>query len=645
MLKLFLPLFLILTVSLFNLVKSKRELAITPPLPILPLPTYAQLEWQQREIIMFLHFGINTFTDSEWGTGKENPSIFNPSTLNANQWASVAEEVGIILMILTAKHHDGFCLWPSQYTDHSVISSTWKDGHGDVVEEFVNAAKARNIDVGLYLSPWDRHDWRYGDDLKYNQYYLAQLQELLKRYGSVKEIWFDGAKGAGAPNMSTKHDIQRHFNGFRYVNMGDEKGTDWSPPECDTSIRPGWFWHASETPKNLTRLLEIYYTSVGRNCVLLINVPPNSTGLISDIDAQRMREFRSAIDTIFSVNLAENCSVKASSQLGREEGRFGPRNVLDNDHLWTYWAPSDEDDQWIEMNEENEGWRFNVIRIQEAIGLGQRIKQHEIYADGKIVANGTTVGYKRLHRLEGVVHANQVSCLALSKRELVIIPPLPILPLPTYDQLEWQQREIIMFLHFGINTFTDSEWGTGKEKPSIFNPTSLNANQWASVAKEVGISLMILTAKHQDGFCLWPSQHTDHSVISSPWKDGHGDAVEEFVNAAKAPNINVDGKIVAYGPAVGYKRLRRFEGVVHARQVRILKGCLWSLVLHFILILFGTQISYYFREMNIINLLPLRLSSWKAWKNFDGPTLARLGLVFGLNLHPFSSDTGPGGSA
>ena len=161
---------------------SRREQVPTPPLPVRPLPTFSQIKWQERELIMFLHFGVNTFTDSEWGNGKENPSIFNPVGLNANQWVTVASAAGISLMILTAKHHDGFCLWPSKYTDHSVISSPWKNGHGDVVQEFVSAVQAHGgIDAGLYLSPWDRHDGRYGHDLQYNEYYLAQLQELLNK--------------------------------------------------------------------------------------------------------------------------------------------------------------------------------------------------------------------------------------------------------------------------------------------------------------------------------------------------------------------------------------------------------------------------------------------------------------------------------
>lgn len=466
------PLIPLLFQLLINSAISRLEQATTPPLPILPLPSFSQLKWQQRELIMFLHFGVNTFTGSEWGTGHEDPTIFDPVGLDADQWVDTAVEAGVSLVILTAKHHDGFCLWPSNYTDHSVVRSPWRNGRGDVVQELVDAAKTRGVDVGLYLSPWDRHDRRYGHDLVYNEYYLAQLQELLKKYGSVKEIWFDGAKGANATNMtyyftewfSMVKELQSSINIFSdagpdirwvgdengsagstcwstinrsklaigkagiedYLSTGDPKGRDWLPPECDVSIRPGWFWHKSESPKKLSKLLEIYYNSVGRNCLLLLNVPPNTTGLISEEDAKRLKEFRIAIDTIFSTNLAESCLlVKASSKRGGKEGGFGPENVVDNDHLWTYWAPRDDykGDHWIEFTSgTDEGLRFNVIRIQEAIGLGQRIKRHEIYVDGTRVANGTTVGYKRLHRLEGgVVHVRVVRIRIIESRGVPLI--------------------------------------------------------------------------------------------------------------------------------------------------------------------------------------------------------------------------------
>lgn len=208
-----------------------------------------------------------------------------------------------------------------------------------------------------------------------------------------------------------------------YLNTGDPRGVDYVPAECDVSIRPGWFWHKSQKPKSLSQLLNIYYKSVGRNCVLLLNVPPNKSGLISDIDVHRLNEFRKAIDAIFSVNLAVNCSVKASSQRGGQGGGFGPENVLDDDHLWTYWAPMNGEDHWIEVKgSSNEGLKFNVVRIQEAIGLGQRIKQHEVYVDGKLIAKGTTVGHKRLHRIKGgVVYGMVVRIRVLKSRDLPLI--------------------------------------------------------------------------------------------------------------------------------------------------------------------------------------------------------------------------------
>ncbi|KAJ6764468.1 ALPHA-L-FUCOSIDASE [Salix koriyanagi] len=343
MAKLWCLLCIITLLQLSKPVISKREVTTPPPLPVLPLPSFSQLKWQERELIMF-------------------PSLW---WLNANQWVNVAAEAGFSLVILTAKHHDGFCLWPSKYTDHSVAKSPWKNGRGDVVQELVNAAGAHGgIDVGLYLSPWDRHDRRYGHDLQYNEYYLAQLQELLHKYGKVREIWFDGAKGSNVPNMSyyfsdwfsMVKELQSSINIFsdagpdvrwvgnemgfagstcwstinrtslsigngsivNYLNAGDPKGTDWLPAECDVSIRKGWFWHKSESPKRLSTLLDIYYKSVGRNCVLLFNVPPNSTGLISENDVQRLREFRAAIDTIFSTNLAENCFVAGGTTVGHK---------------------------------------------------------------------------------------------------------------------------------------------------------------------------------------------------------------------------------------------------------------------------------------------------------------------------------------
>ncbi|ONK79965.1 uncharacterized protein A4U43_C01F12330 [Asparagus officinalis] len=262
-----------------------------------------------------------------------------------------------------------------------------------------------------------------------------------KWYGSAHEIWFDGAKGKNAKNMtyhfeewfSMVKELQQDINIFsdagpdirwvgdeggaagttcwstinrtlvtigtdevEYLNTGDRRGVDWVPAECDVSIRTGWFWHKSQTPKPLSQLLDIYYSSVGRNCVLLLNIPPNSTGLLSDADVDRLKEFRSAIDTIFSVDLAKGSTVKANSQRGGKNGGFAAGNILD-DNQDSYWAPEDEYQKggcWIELTAMNQSMTFNVVRLQEAIGMGQRVQRHEIYADGKMAANGTTIGYK-----------------------------------------------------------------------------------------------------------------------------------------------------------------------------------------------------------------------------------------------------------
>lgn len=461
--------FLIIIIILLHECHSAQSKVSTPPLPLLPIPTAAQLKWHRRELIMFFHFGMNTFTDSEWGTGMESPSLFRPTALNANQWIDAAANAGFSLVILTAKHHDGFCLWPSQYTDHSVEASPWEGGKGDVVKEFVDAARARGIDAGLYLSPWDRHEKTYGLEIEYNEFYLAQLQELLTRYGSIAEIWFDGAKGKNAKNMTyyfndwfaMVKELQSSINIFsdagpdvrwvgdengsagttswspinrtllkigdasivNYLNTGDAGGTDWVPPECDVSIRHGWFWHKNETAKPLSQLLDIYYKSVGRNCVLLLNVPPNSTGLISTGDIERLREFHLAIGAIFSTDLAQGSKAKASSQRGGKSGGFAAMNVLDGDEQ-TYWAPKEDhsgNGYWIELDRSNPSAGFNVIRIQEAIARGQRIKRHEVYADGKAVANGTTVGHKRLHRLNAPVEAKKVKVWIKESRGVPLI--------------------------------------------------------------------------------------------------------------------------------------------------------------------------------------------------------------------------------
>ncbi|KAF7805636.1 alpha-L-fucosidase 1 [Senna tora] len=424
-----------------------------PPLPILPIPSASQLQWQLGDMAMFLHFGMNTFTGTEWGFGRADPSLFNPTHLNATQWVRVAKDSGFSRLILTAKHHDGFCLWPSLYTDYSVRSSNWRNGTGDVVAELAAAAKDAGIGLGLYLSPWDRHEPCYGDTTEYNEYYLGQMTELLTRYGEIRDVFLDGAKGEGEKDMdylfenwfSLIHQLQPGSviftdagpdirwigdeNGIagstcwslfnksavviggtndpEYTAQGDPVGHDWLPAECDVSIRSGWFWHASEVPKSARTLLDIYYQSVGRNCLLLLNVPPNTSGLISDEDIQVLQEFTEIRRSIFSYNLAVNALLHASSiRGGIDDSRFSPYNVLE-EGIHTYWAPEENQTAWILHIDLEELVSFNVLRLQEPIHMGQRVAEFHLETFNKGVwkraVKGTTIGYQRLLRFPEVV--------------------------------------------------------------------------------------------------------------------------------------------------------------------------------------------------------------------------------------------------
>lgn len=424
-------------------------------------------------MIMFFHFGINTFTNSEWGSGHEDPHLFNPSSLNTRQWVRVAKAAGASLVILTAKHHDGFCLWPSSFTGYSVKSSLWKHGHGDVVAELSKAAQEEGIDLGLYLSPWDRHDRRYGKTQLYNQYYMAQLRELLTRYGAISEVWFDGAKGTGAPKMSymfqrwfaLAHQLQPNINIFsdagpnvrwvgdengscgltcwsmmnashakiglganlQLLNTGDSHGVDWVPPECDVSIRPGWFWHEDQRPKTPQQLLELYYNSVGRNCVLLLNVPPNTSGLLSSQDIKALVAFTQIRDSIFGSNLVSNSTahIRASSFRGPP---FKPLNIL-NLRPDTYWAPAQGHIHSSIMLTLKHPTMFNVVGLKEPIGFGQRVAKYRVKVKVKnkwrMFSSGTTIGYQKLDR-GCIVRASHVQLVIEKARAEPLISSLSL---------------------------------------------------------------------------------------------------------------------------------------------------------------------------------------------------------------------------
>ena len=414
------------------------------------IPTRQHIEYQRMELIGFIHYTVNAFTDREWGDGTESPEIFNPSALDVKQWVQAAKDAGMGLLIITAKHHDGFCLWPSKYTEHSVKSSPWKDGKGDILKELSESCGKAGLKMGVYLSPWDRHEPAYGTN-GYNQYYLNQLRELLSNYGKISEVWMDGAKGADAKDMEydfqayralirelqpdalifsdagpdirwignesgiagetnwsmiNSDDIAIGKSDTKYLNTGDPKGKRWLTGECDVSIRPGWFYHAHEDDKvkSPEQLMEIYYKSVGRNGTLLLNIPPDRRGLFHENDVAALKGFRAILDETFRTNLATGGTAQASNYRLNHE-KFSPGNILDGDPD-TYWATDDNVRTATVDIDLDEPSLFDLVMLQEPIRFGQRISEFAVEAkvnDGWTqIATGTTIGYKRLLRIQPV---------------------------------------------------------------------------------------------------------------------------------------------------------------------------------------------------------------------------------------------------
>ena len=428
----------------------------TPP-PFGPVPSAAQLAWHHREMQMFIHFGPNTFTGVEWGEGTENPKMFAPSALDAKQWARVAKDAGMEAIILTTKHHDGFCLWPCASTTHDVASSGWSKGERDVLRELSDACVAEGLGLGVYLSPWDRNNPKYGTGAEYNEYFKAQLREVLGgAYGPMVEMWFDGACGEGANGKRQVYDFPS-FNalvhelqpnavifsdagpGVRWVGNergigcethwcrldrekffpgtplsqelgeGHREGTHWVPAECDVSIRPGWFYHADTDAKvkSVDELEEIWYASVGRGCGLLLNVPPDRRGLIHENDAAALRGLRARLDATFALDLARGAAVSASSlrKSSPESDRFGAACVVDGNPA-TYWATDDGVLTAALTLQFKTPTRIGIVRIDECIALGQRVAKFHVDAmvDGawKTVTQGTTIGARRIIRFDTV---------------------------------------------------------------------------------------------------------------------------------------------------------------------------------------------------------------------------------------------------
>jgi len=447
------------------------------------IPSQRQFKWQRQELTAFIHFGINTFYGSEWGNGTEDPTRFNPTDLDAEQWVSTLAENGFKCAILTCKHHDGFCLWPSAYTEHSVKNSSWKDGKGDVVREVADACKKYGIGFGVYLSPWDRNSPLYGSD-EYNDYFVNQLTELLTDYGDVAEVWFDGACGEGPNGRVQVYDFTRWYSLIRELQpeaviavmgpdvrwvgtesgrgratewsvvpnnaidpeaiaansqqvllsppSGDMTGNDlgsreiiagskalvWYPAEIDVSIRPGWFYHEDQdaSVKTPQQLMDIYFTSVGMNGVLLLNIPPDTRGRFADADVQNLCGFTALRDKMYS------------SSVFRTFAQKGKARKMTDGNYDTYAVMKEGDELVFSFSEAQS---FNTLCIQEDIRFGQRVEKFTLEVkndDGSWteVVEGSTIGHKRLIRFDNQ-KASEVKLKILGTRADALINEFDLL--------------------------------------------------------------------------------------------------------------------------------------------------------------------------------------------------------------------------
>lgn len=433
------------------------------PSAIAPLPQPKQVKWQQMEMYAFIHFGLNTFCDREWGYGDTDLSVFNPSNLACEQWAKTCKQAGMKGIILTAKHHDGFCLWPTKYTDYSIRNTPYKEGKGDIVGELAVACQKYGLKLGLYLSPWDRHQAFYGTPL-YREYFHAQLEELLTQYGELFEVWFDGANGGdgyygGAResriiDRKTYYDYPRahqtieklqpnavifsdggpgcrwvgNENGYAFatnwsflrikevypgydrypeLQQGHADGDTWVAAECNVSIRPGWFYHEKEDDKvkSVEQLTDLYYRSVGHNGTFLVNFPVAKDGRIYPTDSANAVNFYRRVQQELQDNLLRNATIKASDSRNKE---YNVKKLIDND-FDTYWATPDGVKSADLTFTFKKPTKVNRLKLQEYIPLGQRVSSFTVeYLSGKqwlpvqVKEELTTIGYKRLVRFETV---------------------------------------------------------------------------------------------------------------------------------------------------------------------------------------------------------------------------------------------------
>ena len=446
---------------IFEYEKIEDPKPVTPATPVVdpkdeeteignygPLPSKAQLDYHKEELAAFIHYGMNTYTNSEWGNGRENPQNFNPTNLDTDQWIKTLKDAGFKRTIMVVKHHDGFVIYPSKYTDHTVAASPWKDGKGDLLEEISKSATKYDMNMGVYLSPWDANNPKYhvSTEKEYNEYYLNQLKEILgnPKYGNngkFIEVWMDGARGSGAQKVTYTFDEwfkyikkaegdiaifsaqptsvrwignERGIAGDpvwhkvkkakitddvknEYLNHGDPEGDMYSVGEADVSIRSGWFYHDNQQPKSIKDLMDIYFKSVGRGTPLLLNIPPNKEGKFADADVARLKEFRATLDQMYATDFAKGATVTASST--RKNHLYQAGNLTDgkDDTSWALSNDAKTGEFTVDLGQKR---RFDVVELKEDIAKGQRISgfKVEVELNGRWVpyGEGSTVGYRRL---------------------------------------------------------------------------------------------------------------------------------------------------------------------------------------------------------------------------------------------------------
>ena len=490
-----------------------------------PLPSKAQLDYHKEELAAFIHYGMNTYTNSEWGNGRENPQYFNPTNLDTDQWIKTLKDAGFKRTIMVVKHHDGFVIYPSKYTDHTVAASPWKDGKGDLLEEISKSATKYDMNMGVYLSPWDANHPKYhvATEKEYNEYYLNQLKEILgnPKYGNKGkfiEVWMDGARGSGAQKVTYTFDEwfkyikkaegdiaifsaqptsvrwignERGIAGDpvwhkvkkakitddvknEYLNHGDPEGDMYSVGEADVSIRSGWFYHDNQQPKSIKDLMDIYFKSVGRGTPLLLNIPPNKEGKFADADVARLQEFRATLDQMYATDFAKGATVTASST--RKNHLYQASHLTDgkDDTSWALANDAKTGEFTVDLGQKR---RFDVVELKEDIAKGQRISgfKVEVELNGRWVpyGEGSTVGYRRL--IQGQpVEAQKIRVTITGAQATPILTNFSVYKTPSSIE---KTDGYPLGLDYHSNTTADKENTTWYDESEGVRGTSMWTNQ------------------------------------------------------------------------------------------------------------------------------------------------------------------------